>query len=66
MDGELSDEGVLAMLVTAWLIRDGGKTMFTGVEVIQAIEDRSTLFVHRDEETGQMEVMLVPAKAARA
>ena len=62
----MDDESILKVLVTHYLIRAGGRTRISSEDWEAAIEHASTLFIHRDDEDGHMEVLLVPKKEARA
>jgi len=55
----VTDEGVLAVIVTALLIRDGGQTIIDNLEWEAAVEHASTLLVHRDEADGHVLVALL-------
>ena len=55
----MNDNAVLATIVTAFLIRDGGRTLFSAAEWDQAIEHEGSLYVHRDEPGEPMQVALM-------
>lgn len=55
----MTDEGVLATIVTALLIREGGQTLFDNLEWENAVEHASSLFVQRSEEDGHVLIALL-------
>jgi len=46
---QITDEGVLATLVTVFLVRTGGSIEIDSKEWDAAVEHASTLYVHREE-----------------
>lgn len=59
-----SDNAVLATLATAFLIKEGGKVMFSAEEWQQAIEHEATLWVAKEDET--VTIIFLPKENARA
>lgn len=55
------DDAVLATLVTALLVRLGGKTVLTNEEWEQAIEHQGTLWVNRTTDVVQV-VLMAPSR----
>lgn len=62
----LDDEVLLATVVTALLIRLGGRTVITYEEWLRAVEADNTLWMHREGEDRPIEVVLLPKKGALA
>jgi hypothetical protein len=58
-DASVSDNAVLATIVTAFLVREGGQVTFTSDEWDQAIEHDGSLYVHRQTEHDPMFVVLM-------
>lgn len=54
-----SDNAVLATIVTALLIRQGGQTTFSDKEWEDAIEHTGSIYIHRDDETQPTVVALM-------
>lgn len=55
----MNDNAVLAVVVTAFLIREGGSIRFSGPEWDAAIEHEGSLYIHRDEPNEPMLVALM-------
>lgn len=62
---ELNDNAVLAVVVTAFLIREGGSIRFTASEWDAAIEHEGSLYIHRDEPQEPMLVALMTRSAGQ-
>lgn len=59
LSSEMNDNAVLAVVVTAFLIREGGSIRFTALEWDAAIEHEGSLYIHRDEPSEPMLVALM-------
>lgn len=55
----LSDHEVLVCIVTAFLIREGGRTMFSVAEWEAAVEREGSLYFSRGDEDDPMQVALM-------
>ena len=55
----MNDNAVLAVVVTAFLIREGGSVRFSATEWDAAIEHEGSLYIHRDEPNEPMLVALM-------
>lgn len=56
---EQMDKAVLTTLVTAFLIREGGRCSFTAKEWEEAIEHSGSLFINRKDSDDPMQVALM-------
>jgi hypothetical protein len=59
---EVTDNALLATVVTALLIREGGRVVFSEIEWRQAIDHDSTLYLHREKEGDDIAVVLMTQK----
>lgn len=57
---EGTDKAVLATVVTALLIREGGRVLLTPKEWQVALDHSGSLFMHRDDEDRDVLVVLMP------
>jgi hypothetical protein len=62
----VSDNAFLATAITALLIRQGGRTVFSAEEWKKAIEHEGTLYLHRNDEKEEVLVVLLPREAGQA
>lgn len=62
---EITDEQVLATLITVWLIREGGHIDIDTSEWLKATEDDGTLWISRNSETEPIQAVLM-RKAGQA
>jgi hypothetical protein len=56
---EVNDNAVMAVVITAFLIREGGSIRFSSTEWEAAIEHEGSLYIHRDEANEPMLVALM-------
>jgi hypothetical protein len=64
--GEDIEDVLLAITVAAFLIRTGGRTVFTPDEWEAATERASSMYIHRDGPDRPVQVFLMPKEAGHA